>query len=113
MLSFVVRTEGAASAPLATTEGARDVTSNRARRDPVDGPRRDPPVHEGIVGICAEADADEHAVYCSRPKNQASSGFSSSSRVNGRRCSERPSDSDTVRSSSSAAFAWSSASPSS
>ncbi len=51
--------------------------------------------------------------YCYRPKNQASSGFRHSSRVNGRRCSERPSASETVRSSSSAVFAASSASSSS
>ena len=48
-----------------------------------------------------------------RPKNQASSGFRHSSRVNGRRCSGWPSCSETVRSSSSAAFASSSASSSS
>ncbi len=48
-----------------------------------------------------------------RPKNQRSSGLSSSSRTKGRTCSGRPSCSDTKASSSSAPFATSSASESS
>src|SRR5581483_1210106 len=85
----------------------------------VDRPGGEAPEHERVVWIGAEADAHEHGCelstmrYFARPKNHASSGFSNSWRVNGRRCSPCPSASETVRSSSSAPFAFSRASSSS
>ena len=64
---------------------------------------------ERVVRARSEAEAESHE----RPKNQASSGLRSSSRVNGRTCSAWPSRSETVKSSSSVSFASCSASPSS
>ena len=64
---------------------------------------------ERVVRAGREAEAQLHE----RPKNQASSGLSSSLRVNGRTRSAWPSRSETVKSSSSVSFASWSASPSS
>ncbi len=74
----------------------------------------DEPVHERVerervVRARREAEAEPHV----RPKNHFSSGFSSSSRVNGRTCSPCPSRSETVKSSSSVSFASWRQSPSS
>src|SRR5581483_10493479 len=64
---------------------------------------------ERVVRARREAERQLHE----RPKNQASSGLRSSSRVNGRTCSPCRSRSETVKSSSSVSFASWSASPSS
>ena len=72
------------------------------------------PVHERVerervVRARSETEAKCHE----RPKNQASNGFSNSSRVNGLTCSPWPSPSETVKSSSSVSFASWRQSPSS
>ena len=74
------------------------------------------PEHEGIVGVGAVAEADQHrggrlaAVAYRRPKNQRSSGLSTSARLNGWRRDCCPSCSETRRSSSRVSLAASSAS---
>ena len=77
--------------------------------------RGDEPVDERVERECVvRAGGEAEALsFTMRPKNQASSGLRSSSRVNGRTCSPWPSRSETVKSSSSASFASCSASPSS
>ena len=86
----------------ANRQGARLPDARSARGS---DPRRKPRVAARDDALARD--------YMERPKNHASSGFSTSSRVNGLQCSPRPSRSETVRSSSSAAFACSSASSSS
>ncbi len=105
-LSFESSSSAAAGAPVQLL----DVEQHR-----LDLERRgDEPVHERmecerVVRAGSEAEAQLHE----RPKNHFSSGFSSSSRVNGRTRSSWPSRSETVKSSSSVSFASCSASPSS